>query len=255
MSAQPAVSQPDRPDAFISYAREDIEFARDVCKVLEGQGKAVWIDLRNIPPTADWRAEVDEGVQAASAFVFLLSPDSVASPICGEELARAVGLNKRLVPVLRRDVDPARVPSDLARLNWIPLREADDRGPGLALLVEALDTDLAWRDAHARLAVRAHEWLRHDRDASYLLRGSDLRVAEAWLAEQGDHAEGATADQTAYVIAGRQAATRRRGITLAAVAGALVVTALLAVLALLAQQRAVEREKLARSRELAARLG
>jgi WD40 repeat protein len=215
-------------------------------------GKDVWIDLEDIPPAADWRDRVLAGVEAANALIFVLSPDSATSEICREELDRAVALNKRLLPVVRRDVPGASVPAPLQRLNWISLRAEDDFDQGLALVVEALETDLAWRDTHTRLASRAGEWLAHDRDASFLLRGSDLRAAEDWLADQAGHQEAPTAEQTQYTLAGRRAAARRQRTTLAAVATALVIAVALAVTALWQRQLAVDREKTARSRELAA---
>jgi WD40 repeat protein len=122
----------------------------------------------------------------------------------------------------------------------------------MAAVIEALDSDLEWRDAHSRLAVRTAEWLDHDRDRSFLLRGSDLRAAEEWLTRQGDHEELPTAEQTRYVLAARQATTRRQRVTLAAVAAALAIAVALAVFALVQRGQAIERAQVARSRELAA---
>src|SRR5436190_987265 len=77
-------------------------------------------------------------------------------------------------------------------------------------LDEALETDLAWADAHARLLVRAREWRLHHHGSSYLLRGRDLRAAEDWLAREGEHRERAAPAQKAYIAASRQFARRTR---------------------------------------------
>ena len=42
------------------------------------------------------------------------------------ELDIAVELNKRLIPLIHRDVDPASVPDSLASLNWVPFQDSDD---------------------------------------------------------------------------------------------------------------------------------
>lgn len=44
---------------------------------------------------SDWRASVWAGIDSATVMVFVLTPDSLASSVCGEELQRADELNKR----------------------------------------------------------------------------------------------------------------------------------------------------------------
>ncbi len=108
-----------RTDVFVSYSRRDKAFvAGPLLTSLTGRGQEVWLDLEDIPPAADWRERVHRGVEASNAFVFVLSPDSLASKVCREELDSAVALNKRLVPVLRREVD-GELPLALSRANWI----------------------------------------------------------------------------------------------------------------------------------------
>lgn len=106
-------------DLFLSYSRRDDAFARRMHDALNGAGQDVWADWEDIAPTADWMATIYEAIEDADAFVFVLSPDSVESEICGRELAHAAGLNKRIIPVLLRDVDPKIVPEPAARHQWI----------------------------------------------------------------------------------------------------------------------------------------
>jgi len=244
---------PDRPDVFVSYSRRDKTFVADsLLPALTGRDRDVWVDTEDIPPAADWRATVLEGIAKAHAFVFVLSPDSLGSPICAEELRRAVALNKRLVPILRREVAHDDVPEDLERPNWIFLRDEDQFEAGFDKLTEALDTDLEWRQMQTRIAVRSVEWEREGRDRSFLLRGRDLESAERWLAEQGSHRERATPEQAEYILRGRRAASRRQRTTLAAVASALVIALALAAVAFWQRQEAERQARQASSRELAA---
>lgn len=248
-----ALPEGARPDAFVSYSRADEAFVRDVLvPALVARGKDVWIDLENIPPSADWRERVFSGIQAASAVIYVLSPDWADSDICRDEAEHAAAMHKRLVPVVCRDVDPRAVPEAVERRNWIFMREQDDLERAREQLFEALERDLGWRELHARLAVRASEWLKHDRDRSYLLRGSDLRAAEIWLAAPAEHELQPTVEQTQYVAASRRVASRRQRATLAAVVVALAVAVALAVVALLQRNTARDREQEARARALAA---
>src|SRR5262245_46527294 len=83
------VSCSDMADLFISYPRVDREFVRRVLEVLSREHFDVWVDLEDIPPTAKWIDEILSGIESANAFVFVLSPESVASEICALELERA----------------------------------------------------------------------------------------------------------------------------------------------------------------------
>ena len=48
-------------DVFISYSRKDIAFARLLHEALVENGLETWIDWQDIPPSADWLAEVYVG--------------------------------------------------------------------------------------------------------------------------------------------------------------------------------------------------
>ena len=135
-----------------------------------------WVDWQDIPPTAEWLKEIDSAIDAAQAVVFIISPDSVASRICSREVTHAVEQNKRLIPIVCRDVNDKDVPEALARLNWIFLREQDDFATALKSLIHAAWIPTSdWVRAHTRLLVRASEWDQKGRDDSFLLRGSDLK--------------------------------------------------------------------------------
>jgi len=180
----------------------------------------------------------------------VLSPDALESPNCRQELEVAVAGGKRIRPVLHRAVAAGDVPPALRRPQWIDL---SDRSPGAVdTLAAALEVDPEWVESHTRLLVRAQEWDRRLRDASFLLRGSDLRAAESWLAGQAGKDPPPTPLQSEYVLAGRAAATRRQRAAFGAVATALAVATGLAVFAFVERSQALHDASIARSRELAA---
>ncbi len=245
---------PTRPDVFVSYARADAEFVRRLTAALAERDKSAWVDWEDIPPTAEWLAEVYAGIEAADAFVSVISPDSLTSDICALELEHAIEHNKRIVPLLHREPrEEDKVPSELEKPNWIFIRAEDDFDSAVKALITALDTDLDWVRKHTRLLTRAIEWHSRGEDRSLLLSGNDLREAEGWLAQHDGKKEPApTALQKQYLLASRRNVARRQRILLVAALIALAVTAVLAVLALLQRNEAVSQAKTAESRALAA---
>lgn len=87
---------------FISYSRRDRGIVERLAAALEARGRSAWVDWADIPPTAEWMAEITAAIDAADTVVVVLSPDSVASPVCSQELVAAAGSNKRIVPLSRR---------------------------------------------------------------------------------------------------------------------------------------------------------
>ena len=99
-------------DVFISYFLRDIDFVRHLFDQLKARDREAWADWQDIPPTADWLAEIYRGIEAADSFLFIISPDSVVSEICTLEIEHAIQHNKWLVPVVLHDVVDDRVHSE-----------------------------------------------------------------------------------------------------------------------------------------------
>ncbi|NEQ23696.1 MAG: TIR domain-containing protein, partial [Microcoleus sp. SIO2G3] len=197
-------------DVFISYSRRDKDFVQQLWEALARANQAAWVDWDDIPPTADWRNEIYLGIEAASNFIFVLSSHSINSVVCGEELNYAIKHGKRLVPIVRQDVDYQAVHPELAKLNWIFFREQDDFDNALQTLTEAIDTDLSHVRAHTRLLVRAREWETKEHDSSFLLRGSDLEEAEQWLVKSASKNPQPIVLQREYINASRKAETEHQ---------------------------------------------
>jgi WD40 repeat protein len=216
-------------DFFISYAREDQAFVRRLHEALSEEKRQTWVDWQDIPPTAEWLKEIYSAIEAADAFVFVISPAAINSRVCQLELDRAVNLGKRLIPIVCQSPEEA-IPEPLAKLNWVLMRESDDFARGVAELLQVFDTDIDWVRAHTRLLVRANEWDTCKRDASFLLRGSDLANAERWIANGATRKDPVTtALQTQYLFESRRAATKRQRRTLGAVGFALALAIGLAI--------------------------
>jgi WD40 repeat protein len=175
-------------NVFVSYSRRNKPFVQTLVQALQKRGREVWVDWDSIPSGADWWEEIKLGIEVADTMIFVLSPESVASEVCGRELEHALQHQKRLMPVVCKEVDPALVHPELGKINWIFLRDADNFEVGFRSLIAALDADLPYVRTHTRLLVRATEWNARDKDRSLLLRGSDIQEARRWLAES-EHKE------------------------------------------------------------------
>ncbi len=119
-------------EVFISYAREDQGFARDLHAALQKVNRDTWIDWRSIPDSAKWRAEIFAAIEAADNFLFIISPDSVKSWMCGQEVSHAVANNKRLITILYHSVETTSYFRRWRRFNglitrsWVSSRRSSD---------------------------------------------------------------------------------------------------------------------------------
>jgi len=235
---------------FISYAREDIDFVRKLHGALNRGGHEVWVDWEGIPPIGEWLAEIHRAVDAADACLFVLSPDFLQSEPCAAELKRALEQHKRLVPIIRHDVDDKKVHPEMAKLNWIFLRDADHFENAIEALDSAIDTDLEWVQEHTRLIGKAGEWQEYAGNSSYTLRGEELAHFEAWLTKAGEKEPKPTQLQTEFVLASRRAATRKQRVIFSAAAIVIIVIAISSVWAIFANREKQRQAEIAEARKL-----
>jgi len=237
-------------DIFISYSRKDIAYARLLHKALKENDLETWIDWQDIPPSTEWLNEIFTAIEQANTFIFILSSTSALSDICTQEIEHARKNNKRIIPIVIDDVDPSKVHSALAAINWIFSRSKDELQPAIANLIAAIQTDYEWVKVHTRLQMRALEWERADQDKSFLLQGTDLQQAEDWLAKAPEKEPEPTLIQTRYIQSSRQGAVKRHRNLLVGVGAALVVTIVLGIFAVINGQRAEQQRGIAEENAL-----
>jgi len=153
---------PDQtPAAFISYCRDDQEFALRLAQDLKEAGAAVWIDQLDIAPGATWDTAIEEALIASPRMLLVLSPSSSHSPNVRNEISFALDQGKIVIPVLYHD---CIVPLQLQRNNRVDFRA--DYAKGLALLLSHLQVHhpdqsvldrAAEGDAHRQAAWQARE--------------------------------------------------------------------------------------------------
>jgi WD40 repeat protein len=233
-------------DIFVSYSRKDSAVARRLFQAFKIIDLNPWVDWEDIPPAVNWLDQILQGIEKSDAFIFLVSPDSAISEVCKVEIMHAVKNNKRIIPILVRDVDSKTVIENIRNLNWIPIRETDDFSTGVEKVKLAITLDIEWVSAHRRLQVLALEWERR-KDVSLLLRGGDLRNANKMTITEKK--EPLLTDlQKTFITYSLQ--DERRKITLWATAAiAVVIMAVLSITAAYQARRANENALLAQENE------
>jgi WD40 repeat protein len=241
-------------DVFISYAHEDDRMVERLIAALGDRNREVWIDARDIQPADRWLQSANEGIERSDAFLFIVSTHSLRSEPCLGEFEYAMSLNKRLIPVC---LDEAAVdmdkPETLADLDWTMMRPDDDFDQAVDRVARGLDTDLDVARAHTRILVRARAWEQADRRTSPLLRGEELRAAEAWLLRAASGVSPQPTElQREFIAASRRTATRRLRTVAGVSAGVTVVAIVLTIFAFVQRHHAVAEAHAALSGDLAA---
>jgi hypothetical protein len=168
---------------FISYSRRDLGIAEKIITVLRKNALEPWLDWKSIPKGEDWEEEIYRGIEGADIFLFLVSPDSIASEWCKKEIDHAVKNNKRILPIVVRDSDPKSIHPEISKRNWIFCRDGqDDFGKAIEEVRATIGTDYDWLKFHTQLQLQALLWERN-KDSSRLLRGKELVEAEQQLAK------------------------------------------------------------------------
>ena len=119
---------------FISYARDDVAFARDLRERLLALGHAPWMDLFDIPAGARWPDEIDRALRSADAIIGVMSPASMASENVKNEWDWAIANSRRLILLL---IEPCEIPFHYVSRNYIDL--TNDQAGGLAALASAVE--------------------------------------------------------------------------------------------------------------------
>jgi hypothetical protein len=116
----------ERTLVFISHAREDDAFARELCQVLESSSIDTWLDVVDIAEGAKWDDQAQNGLNKSWAMVVIVSPASMDSNEVKNEINYAESMHFPIIPLLYRDCDGSDVYERLyriARNNWIEVKE------------------------------------------------------------------------------------------------------------------------------------
>ena len=238
-------------DVFVSYRRTDVEFVKRLVESLHQEGKEVWVDWEDIPPGVEGFAdEIKRGLEGADAFIAVLSVDYLLSDYCVKmELAYAVKLNKRIIPIVLSKFEGMNIPHGIEHINWLYFTpHAGQRNTyeeSFPKVMEVMHADLEHVRQHKRFLLRSIDWDEHDRASSYLLNGDEITQAESWVIGSAGKDPAPTDLHKLYITSSRKLSVRRHRILFSSVVVALVISIALALLSLIGFGQASQAESTA----------
>jgi hypothetical protein len=128
---------------FISYAREDVEVARRLCRDLEQLGAQPWLDVHDLVGGQEWEHAIEDAIRGCTHVIALMSRHSINKRgYVQRELRHAINVLEELppgsvflVPLRLDDTEPRH--QRLKELHWIDF--TGDYALGLTRLGESLD--------------------------------------------------------------------------------------------------------------------
>ncbi|MDJ0510131.1 MAG: TIR domain-containing protein [Crocosphaera sp.] len=218
-------------EVFISYSRTDSDLARKLNDNLQELGKTTWFDQESIATGTDFQKEIYRGIENSDNFLFVISPKSINSPYCADEVEYAQKLNKRFVTILHRPLsseDKQKLHPALASVQWLDFnKHGGEFAANFNELVRTLDTDRDHVRSHTKWSQRALEWKQKKKSADLLLPGSELIIAQNWLqeAQQQKLQPAATPLQKEFISKSKQHRRRNKQLQIGALAAFMMVLA------------------------------
>ena len=216
---------------FVSYARENADLRSALAASLLAQNIEAHGDWELVPGPA-YQGQLDHAIREADAFVFLITPRSITSPACLQEIFFASQLKKKILPALCEPIPHGvEIPAGLASPQWAYLTGSQAWESGVANIVRSVNSDYELMRLHTQITLAEQAW----RDgAGPLLSGKALAQANRWeqqMLARPRQAPGITQLQQGFIAASRKAALRRSQVIGASTALAIFLVGLAGVIA------------------------
>jgi hypothetical protein len=113
-------------NVFISHSHSDADWARSFAQALQQRGVTVWFDEFDVQPGESWHDAIEAGMRGSDVLVPLLDGEATSKRWLFFELGAAIGMGKRVVPILPKDLNPDILPSG-ARLRRYLIRDTPEQ--------------------------------------------------------------------------------------------------------------------------------
>jgi hypothetical protein len=120
------------PQVFISYTGSDADWARSFAEALKQRGIRVWLDQFQIAAGDPLREALEAGLRESDVLVTLIDPGSSLKPNLFFELGAAIGMGKRVVAIVPREVDTSKLPFELRSRRYLLRDSPEDTAEQLA---------------------------------------------------------------------------------------------------------------------------
>ncbi|NEP00833.1 MAG: TIR domain-containing protein [Symploca sp. SIO2E9] len=171
-------------EVFLSYAEKDKVLMEKIRHLLMRESLTVWTNNTDIETGEAFEESIKRGIEETDNLIYLISSDALQSVYCQLEIDYAFSLNKRIIPLLVRETPLEEIPWELRSLQFINFTDNQtqaDYSDDTDKLIKVLRQDAAYYQEHKILLSKALKWERQHHNPSILLRGYNLRYAQAWL--------------------------------------------------------------------------
>jgi predicted nucleotide-binding protein len=110
---------------FISYSHTDSAWVLEFARALKDLNISVWLDEWQVAAGDSVRNALEKGLRNSDAIIAVLAEQDAARPNVFFELGVALGLGKRLIPIVSKDVDSRQIPFDIRTRRYLT-RESPD---------------------------------------------------------------------------------------------------------------------------------
>lgn len=118
------------PKIFLSYAREDLKKVEQIYNALKAAGFAPWLDVRDILPGSQWKAEIQRAINNCDFFITCISGKSINKEgFIQKEIRTALEILQvdiksdiYLIPVR---LEETIVPEILSKYQWVDVFSAN----------------------------------------------------------------------------------------------------------------------------------
>jgi hypothetical protein len=124
--------QISNPQVFISYSMGDADWARSFAEALGHRGVRVWLDQLQVAPGESVRDALELGLRESDVLVTLIDPGLSLNPNRFFELGAAIGMGKRVVAIVPRELDASKLPFELRSRRYLVKDSPEDTAEELA---------------------------------------------------------------------------------------------------------------------------
>lgn len=120
---------------FISYSHDDTKWVSAFAEVLRQKNVNVWLDQWEIALGEPLRDAIEAGLRQSDTIVTVVSRSNVNNPNMLFELGVALGMGKRLIPIVAEDLEASSIPFDLRVRRYITMGRPDEAAQEVASVV------------------------------------------------------------------------------------------------------------------------
>lgn len=108
---------------FVSYSLRDQEWAQRFVDELTKKGVNVWSAEKELPVGESIADRIEEQLRSSDIFVFLVGPDSIHSLNLAFELGAALGMGKRVIAIVAKEVQQSDLPGPIKLRRYLPMED------------------------------------------------------------------------------------------------------------------------------------